>query len=384
MRLRLRTGLLTFIGLALASVGCDGVRAGLASQALPEGSESEARLADGPWTVAELDLDLADESRPTMENGEFPGTSYRALGVTVWSPTGAEGRLPFVVYAHGFTGHRREMVYLPEHLASHGYLVAALDFPLTTGEAPGGPNFMDLASQPGDVRFVIDQLLAGDAEGRIDTGRIAVAGLSYGGLTSTLLAFHPTEADPRIRAAISIAGPTEMFGEGFFAREEAPPFLMIAGTEDGIVPFAGHAAPIPRLRPQAGLLAIEGGTHLGFVDFARGAFRFARNSDETACDGIRALGEDPQADAAQDPFIALGGAANGIDGAAWQRPCVPDHTFGLAMRPERQQAITSLAVRAFLDAELAAERAQREEAARFLWETLAPELGSLRATPPAR
>ena len=42
-------------------------------------------------------------------------------------------------------------------------------------------------------------------------------GLSLGGLTSTLLGFHPKWRDNRIGAVVSIAGPTAMLGEDFFS-----------------------------------------------------------------------------------------------------------------------------------------------------------------------
>ena len=44
------------------------------------------------------------------------------------------------------------------------------------------------------------------------------------------------------------------------------------------------------------------------------------------------------------------------------------------MRPERQQAIASLAVRAFLDSLFAERPAERSDADRYLRETLALEL----------
>ncbi len=357
--------------------GCGAIGEGLETQAMPVGSQSEARLASGPYEFESADFRLVDGSRPSMGNGDFAGTDERVLEVTVWSPVGRDDGAPLLVYGHGFTGNRREMIFLLEHLASHGYIVAGLDFPLTTGAAPGGPNVADLSSQPGDMRFVLDALLSGEgalarfAED-IDPERIAFAGLSYGGLTTTLLAFHPREADPRIKAAVSIAGPTQMFSAAYFARG-GPPFLMIAGTEDAMVPFELNAAPVPALVAGAGLVTIAGGTHLGFVDFARTAFRFSHNSDATACAGISRFA-DAETDPEHDPFALLGGPESGIDFEAWVLPCQAGGEFGLAIRPERQQAITSLAARAFLDSLFAEEPAARAEADRYLRETLPHEL----------
>ena len=363
--------------LASLATGCGAIGEGLRSQAMPEGSASAARLAPGPWQVAQTGFRLVDEGRRTMANADVPGSPVRALETTVWWPSGKEGPSPLLVYGHGFNGYRGEMAHLLEHLASHGYLAASFDFPLTNSSTPGRANTLDLANQPGDVRFVIDALLSGqgpaaEIAGRIDPERIGVAGLSYGGLTTTLIAFHEREADPRVKAAISIAGPSQMFSAPFFARG-GPPFLMIAGTEDTLVPYELNAAPFPARVPGAALVTIAGGTHLGFVDFARTAFRFAHNSDETVCGLLRTFGasggEDPG-----NPFEALGGREDGIDYEAWVLPCEQGGDHGLAMRPARQQAITRLAVRAFLDSVFAEDAADRAEAAHYLRETLPREL----------
>ncbi len=379
---------------AASLLGCTSFIDGVRSHEPPEGSESAARLAPGPHDVSSYDLRFVDESRPTAENGDFAGSPSRTLEVTVWSPEGANGRRPLVVYAHGFSGHRREMEYLLEHLASHGYVVAALEFPLTNGDAPGGPTPRDLAPQPGDVRFVIDSLLALDpvayrVRRRIDTERIALAGLSYGGLTTTLTSFHPRERDPRLDAAISIAGPTQMFAPHFFANG-GPPFLMVAGTRDGLVPFPGNAEPVPEKVPGGSLVSFEAGTHLGFVEFARRWMRFSHDPDATACAAIlddveSGDAEDPFApEAGPDPFAALEGEGEGVDFGAWEMPCTDASSDpARAMRPQRQHHLTVLAIRAFLDAELATNAEKRAEARRYLREVLAAELPDARFVGPA-
>ena len=124
-----------------------------------------------------------------------------------------------------------------EELASHGYVVVAVNYPLTNMGAPGGPNVKDVVNQPGDVSFLIDSLLEQSAtsghslEGMVDADRIGVTGISLGGLTSTLAAFHPEWADDRIKASLSIAGPTALFTPEFFQHRDVP-FLMLAGDID--------------------------------------------------------------------------------------------------------------------------------------------------------
>ncbi len=374
---RSTAAVLLLLGLASTWLGCAGLVEGLRSHAPADGTESAARLAPGVYDVERTDLLLVDPSRPEPSHAGFAGASSRTLRVSVWSPVGAEGARPLILYSHGFSGNRTEMLFLLEHLASHGYAVAALDFPRTHGAAPGGPDFLDLHHQPGDVRFVLDTLLAKSARElgvAIDEDRIGLAGLSYGGLTTTLLAFHPTEREPRARAAVSIAGPTQMLGARFFA-EEGPPFLMVAGTEDAIVPHDRNAAGLRGKLPAAALVSLEAGTHLGFVEFARVWLRFHRSPDSLACGGIReqleevSTGEDPG-----DAFGPLGGPEQGIDGDAWDPPCSSASDDALAMRPQRQQYLTALAVRAFFDSRFLPSASDREAAEAYLRTRMADEL----------
>jgi predicted dienelactone hydrolase len=252
------------------------------------GSESARRLAARPLAVGTSDHTFVDSSRATHANGDFPGAPERTLEATLWYPEGKPGPHPLVVYSHGFMSSRGENVPLAELMASHGYVVASVDYPLTNGRAPGGPNVDDAVSQPGDVSFVIDTLTgwsedARPFEGSIDPRRIGVAGLSLGGLTTTLVTFHPKLRDPRIAAAVSIAGPAAFFSPEFFAQADVP-FLMIAGTGDAMVEFDANAAATPAKLRRGGLLAIEGGSHAGFAAFAdMFPLRLLGNPDSIGC-----------------------------------------------------------------------------------------------------
>ncbi len=147
----------------------------------------------------------------------------RRLEGTVWYPgASALGPYPLIVFSHGFSASKTTGAYLAEHLTSLGYVVVAVNYPLTNWNAPGGPVAVDVANQPADVSFLIDTLNAQGTtaghvlQGMIDASRIGVAGISLGGLTTELVSFHPTMGDPRIGAAVSISGLTAMFTKTHF------------------------------------------------------------------------------------------------------------------------------------------------------------------------
>jgi len=129
-------------------------------------------------------------------------------------------------------------------------------------KAPGGANVFDVVNQPGDVSFLIDTLLAwsGDPENdfhqRIDAARIGIAGTSLGGMTTELTAYHPRLRDPRVKAAVSIAGPLQLFGRAFFA-ESTLPFMMVAGDIDAMVPYEQNARPVLERVNNAWLVSLE-------------------------------------------------------------------------------------------------------------------------------
>jgi predicted dienelactone hydrolase len=366
-------GLAAGLGIA-AAAGCASFVAGLSPQGPPAGSESALRLAPGPYAVVRRDTTLVDASRPTPANGTFAGAPTRTLATTLWAPESVAGPLPLVVYSHGFLSLRHEAAPLAEHLASHGYAVASVEFPLSNWNAPGGPTLHDIASQPGDVRFLIDSLLAGapglPLPAPLDPERIAAIGLSLGGLTTTLVAFHPELRDPRVRAAISIAGPSVLFSPRFFSFAPVP-LLMIAATNDAVIDYASNATRLLERAPHAALLTLAQGTHIGFSGITALWLQLWPNPDTFGCGQLeRSLLAQDDGD---NPFAALGGAEQGIVLTGWGRPPCAGEIASVAMRPVRQQRLLSLAVRAFLDSQLGATPRERREAWHYLAETLPRE-----------
>jgi predicted dienelactone hydrolase len=357
--------------LLLLAIGMLSLYGATAPKGPQHGSASADRLRPGPHAVGRIELELSDATRPTRANGSFPGAPSRALPATLWFPESTNGAHPLVVYSHGFMSTRSEAEPTAEDLASHGFVVIAADFPLTSFHAPGGPIRADAVNQPGDVAFLIDTVTgwgAGDRpfRGEIDLQRIGAAGLSLGGFTTMVAAFHPTRRDPRISAAVAIAGRSAMFAPSFFSDAEVP-LLTIAGDSDALVDYAANAASIPdKLAHGGALLTLHGGSHAGFAPQNAGVMRIFGNPDRIACWVLRRrLGAVP----IDDSFTELVGKVQGVLHDSGPPPCA-DGPAREAIAAERQQMIARLAMRAFFESVWANDAEERATAGRYLAQAL--------------
>ena len=345
----------------------------------PPGSPSARLLAEGPFEVGRRDYALVDGSRPNDARTGEAACRPRRLQTTIWFPRAAPGPHPLVLYSHGFLSTRRGGTYLAEWLASRGYVVAAPDHPLTARWTRGDRVIDDVVNQPADLRFLADTILGWDEcerpfEGAVDPERIGVMGLSLGGMTATLAAFHPRLRDPRIRAAVSIAGPMTIFAPGFFAAVPVP-FLMIAGNADVVVDYAANAPLVLERVPDGELVTIAGGSHAGFDDAGSGVLRVLCNPDALACWWLSLVLDLSHSRAT---LVALDGEEGGvIVPGATPRPCVQAPPCR-AIDPARQHLATKLAVGAFFDRYLAADPAARWAAAAYLRGDLARDFPEVR------
>lgn len=362
--------------LVLATIGV-GLAILLVPPSTEPGGEKSAELyMTGPFGVIEAPLKLVDESRPTAANGEFPGAPARTLEGFLWTPRDGSGApYPLVVYSHGVMSSAREARYYAEFLVPKGYIVAAVNYPLSNGWAPGGPSTRDVMNQPVDVTFIINSLLtrnsdAGDElAGQIDPDRIGVAGLSLGGLTSTLAGFHPELRDPRLRAIASVGGTTAFFSRRFYESTDAP-FLMIAGTTDAIVPYGANAAPILDRDDNATLVSLAGGSHVGFAALAASVMRWVEHPDAIICPMLMSM-LDSEGDAGAplfepDPDLGI------VVPDASSAPC-QDTELGKAMGPYDQLMLTRLALYAFFESVMASDTEVRDSMSEYLLETMARE-----------
>ena len=240
--------------------------------------------AEGDYAVGVRTETFVDTTRPTSANNDYPGAPTRTLVTTIWYPTGGapgpadqpgapafEGRrFPLLVFAHGFTASGPAYGALLRRIASAGFVVAAPTFPLSSGQAPGGPRLVDYANQPADVSFVIDELLRLDADraspfaGLLRRHRIAAAGHSLGGIT-TLGLLNDCCTDRRIDAYIPMSGIQAPFPDGAYSYDRRAPVLLVHGEDDGTVPYAGSLVAFAEARRPKYLLALIDGSHVPFA-----------------------------------------------------------------------------------------------------------------------
>ena len=234
-------------------------------------------------------------------------------------PDSSGAPYPLVVFSHGFAVSPATYAYLPEHLASYGFVVLApehTEYFYSQEERPWRERPLSLAVRPGDVVQTIDfaeRINAADGafEGAIDLGQLAVMGHSMGSSTTAEAAgaridttsFQalcpdalampaavcdemlqetaqrrgldglpedqwPTAGDPRVDAIIPMSGDGWPFGEAGLG-EITVPTMVMGGTADTMtrydmgvpVIYAGVSSD------QKAMVAFEAGDHFMFQTF---------------------------------------------------------------------------------------------------------------------
>ncbi|MFC8718264.1 alpha/beta hydrolase family protein [Kitasatospora sp. NPDC057198] len=211
----------------------------------------------------------------------------RSLAVADAPVAGGTERFPVVLFSPGSGGARTQNTAWAQELASHGYLVAALDHPYdsaavlledgrTVRSATSSTGDRDAdeklaadwtAVRAADLGFVLTRLEGLDHDaadplaGRLDTGRVAAAGHSMGGAA----ALQAARRDARITAVVDLDG----FPHGPAAPALHQPVLALTqdvtpDTDPRYLPrlaeaLAAGTAPAYRL-------TVPGAAHLGFTD----------------------------------------------------------------------------------------------------------------------
>ncbi len=257
----------------------------------------------GSAKVEVLKLNLNDQQR----NREIPVDVY-------WSSEASPAK-PIIVFSHGLGSVRTDMRYLAEHLASHGYVVAALEHPgsnethVKKALALQAPLLAaeEFLNRPKDISFVLDQLKTlnqteGSLQGKLASDRVMVVGYSLGGATALSIAGAELQLtqlkqrcpgnvlalslgenaqcfakslpedryqlrDPRVKAAIAFSPTTSLlFGETGLTNV-AVPILVGASSADKTTPaLTEQVIAFDKMPSPKWLVGFVGGTHLSIKD----------------------------------------------------------------------------------------------------------------------
>jgi dienelactone hydrolase len=189
-----------------------------------------------PDQLAPLGIDPAQEARLSTNAGRDAEARFD------------QGPYPMIIFSHGNGGIRMQSVFLTVHLASHGYVVIALDHEGNTlsdlfDAGSGIPADLLTVAQdrPADVKVVIDEMLRrneadGDFfKGLIDADEIGITGHSFGGYTSMASAV----LDSRIKASAPLAPPNALAlaAVGAAAQNTTVDTFIFAGGKDLTLPL---------------------------------------------------------------------------------------------------------------------------------------------------
>ena len=248
-------------------------------------SATGALPSPAQYGVGQETLNLVDNSRRTPANGSAAELPYRKL--TTWvlypstvaptknpvanAPPAIAGKpFPLIVFAHGLDSEGFIYDPLLQQWVKQGYVVVAPTFPLSNIAAPGGDTAKDLASQPGDMSYVLTQVLTLSEKsgnllsGMIDPKRIAGVGHSLGAMTVLAWTENTCCRDPRVDAAVIIDGTETNFGHGKFFEGRTTPILVLHGTADKTIPYSAGKRIYEDAKPPKFLVSLIGAPHVSF------------------------------------------------------------------------------------------------------------------------
>ena len=252
-----------------------------------------------------------------------PARGSVLIPADVYLPQGLEAPASLIVFSHGFASSRTAFAYLAEHLASHGFAVAAIEHPGTDTIAmenyinlgAGVPSAEEFIQRPQDITAILDTLeqkVADDPawQGVLQTDNVGIFGHSLGGYTvlatggaqldfdyleqgcqaeaQTVLPFNLSRVlecnmervtdpvtdlgDDRVAAVLALNPTTSLlFGPEGMSQLQVP-VMMVSGTNDFAAPALDEQiVPFTWMETEEKyLVLVENGTHFSFLGGGEG------------------------------------------------------------------------------------------------------------------
>lgn len=290
----------------------------------------------GKANVEIVPLKLQDKKRFSRL---VPVDIYVPKHITNYAPNSTitkTRKKPVVVLSHGFSSNKYDMRYLAMHLASHGYVVAAvehtgsnLNYKLNWTRKDGITAFMqpqEFIHRPRDISFILDKLavfnnqpnhqLSTQKIGQIDTENTTVIGHSFGASTALTIAGGELQiedlksrcprlttsasssewlqclakglpenkyqlGDNRVKRVIAFNPLTSlMFGKTGLEKIKIP-VLILTSSADIITPTLGdQVIGFNKITSPKWLVGIVGATHGSIKDPESTATRESKNTNE--------------------------------------------------------------------------------------------------------
>ncbi len=240
------------------TVACSGGDGDGSSTSRAATSSSTSTPLARPYGVGRRTETFVDSSRPTPAGVGRPELPQRTINTSIYYPAAGDpqgdqrenapastdgGPFPLVVLAHGLGGNEEYLAPLAQQWVAAGYVVAMPHFPLTYGGTIGGVDGADVQNQPGDVSFVIDEVLKMSAgtsaplAGLVNPKEIGAAGHSNGGITTLGVVANSCCRDKRIRTALVLSGTPSPFAGGTYDFTKVPPIMFVHGVNDRLVSY---------------------------------------------------------------------------------------------------------------------------------------------------
>ncbi len=243
---------------------------------------AEQKYKDGPFDPIDfkaqaLLADLGDK-RAKVEASTIPAIDTNSKRDADMDRE--HGPYPVLEFSHGAFGIRWQSVFFTEHMASHGYIVVAIDHEENTlwdiirdGYNPIAVSDSGI-KRPTDVSFVLDRLAELNAKDgdfffkSMNMNKIAASGHSLGGWTSIATPC----SDGRILASVAHSpaiAPAEILS-GCDFRTFPVPLLVQGGTKDKTLSWKGQYCDYRPVTPindfPKYMQELVGGGHYTFSD----------------------------------------------------------------------------------------------------------------------